>query len=336
MLEDVPAPQAAGATPAKYPFVVLSNVLSVPRSFELELEKYVKEGGSLLVALGPSAVARGGIPVFGGSVRESRYASRTGQRFQSASRLDQAHPALRAGGWDAVRFYQIFPVDAGDASVLARTGDQTPLLLERRVGAGRVLLFGSTFDNISNDFPLHTAFVPFVGQSALYLTGIDDRSSSVTVDSYLELRAGREQQTSVEVIGPDGRRALSLSEAARTPAIPLVQQGFYEVHRGNGRDDLVAVNPDRRESDFEPAPPETLALWAKTASSPAGAPSVAGARQSERQSIWWPLLAAALAVALIESIVARRYLSPRSRVVSEGESRGDRPAAADAPREQTA
>ena len=37
------------------------------------------------------------------------------------------------------------------------------------MGEGRVLVFASTFDNISNDFPLHASFVPFVEQTAQYL-----------------------------------------------------------------------------------------------------------------------------------------------------------------------
>ena len=313
-LEDIPASQAPSLPRAKYDFVVLSNAMSLPRSAEAELEKYMKDGGSLLIALGPSSAARGAIPIFGGSVLESRYASRDGRRFQTAARLDTAHPALsRAGGWEAVRFYQIFRVDESGARVLARAADETPLLLEKLIGAGRVLLFASTFDNISNDFPLHAAFVLFVGQSALYLAGLDDRSSSLPVDSYLTLRAGREQQTSVEVIGPDGRRALDLSEAATAPALLLSQRGYYEVRRGNRRNELVAVNPDRNESDLEPAPRETLSLWAKN-TSPAGAgPGASGATASESRSLWWPLLAAAMLLALAESLVGRRYLTPREQ-----------------------
>ena len=51
----------------------------------------------------------------------------------------------------------------------ARLGDQTPLLLDQQLGEGHVLVFASTFDNIANDFPLHSSFVPFVEQTARYL-----------------------------------------------------------------------------------------------------------------------------------------------------------------------
>ena len=36
------------------------------------------------------------------------------------------------------------------------------------------------------------------------------------------------------------------------------------MRRPNGHHELVAVNADRRESDFDVIPPETLALWQNT------------------------------------------------------------------------
>ena len=41
-------------------------------------------------------------------------------------------------------------------------------------------------------------------------------------------------------------------------------QGFFDVRRANGREELAAVNPDRRESDFAIVPTETLQLWKNT------------------------------------------------------------------------
>jgi len=75
-----------------------------------------------------------------------------------------------------------------------------PLLLEKKIGEGKVLLFTSGLDNITNDFPLRPIFVPFVEQTALYLSGTQRRSGSRTVDSFLELRNSKEQSIGVEVI----------------------------------------------------------------------------------------------------------------------------------------
>ena len=92
--------------------------------------------------------------------------------------------------------------------MLARLNDQTPLVLERKIGEGKVLVFASTFDNVSNDLPLHAAWVPFVQQSAAYLGGgADEQPVNVPVDSYVELRPPRARTTAAEVLDPDGKRA---------------------------------------------------------------------------------------------------------------------------------
>ena len=70
-----------------------------------------------------------------------------------------------------MKFYHVVRIEPGEAHVVARLTDGTPLLLEKQAGEGRMLLFTSTFDNISNDFPLHTSFVPFIEQAVHYLGG---------------------------------------------------------------------------------------------------------------------------------------------------------------------
>jgi len=55
--------------------------------------------------------------------------------------------------------------------VLAKMNDQTPLVMERSIGEGKVIAFASTFDNVSNDLPIHASWVPFVTQTAMYLGG---------------------------------------------------------------------------------------------------------------------------------------------------------------------
>ena len=44
----------------------------------------------------------------------------------------------------------------------ARLSDGTPLLLEKQIGEGHVLLLTSGLENLTNDLPLHPVFVTFV------------------------------------------------------------------------------------------------------------------------------------------------------------------------------
>jgi len=306
-LEAVSCEQAGGAALRKYAFVVLSDVATLPPSFEEALREYVRGGGSVLVAVGTAGAVLGRVPVAGLKFLETRYASRDRERFQTVASFDSGHPC--AGRWEGVKFYQAVRVEPGGARVLARLSDHTPVLLEERFGEGRVLVFASTFDNIANDFPLHASWVPFIDRTARYLGRLEELGGSLTVDAFLELRSGAGGTAAAEVIDSRGRRALSLAESAAAQNLALAEEGFYEVHRPDGRKELVAVNADRRESDFETIPAETLALWQNTGSGSFGEAEKASTKE-QSLSLWWYLLAAGLLVATLESLVGNRFLAP--------------------------
>lgn len=303
-VDTVAASSAGGAALAKYALVVLSDAASYPAAFEDGLREYVRRGGSLWLALGPASAGRGRLPVLGGSLERPRNAP-TAAPWQ-VGWFDPGHPAFRhAGRWTGVRFYSIVPQAPQGARLLARLADQTPVLCEKTFGAGRVLLFASTFDNVSNDFPLHASFVPFIEQAARYLAGFEERPATAVVDALIPLRKPGDP-AAAEVFDPDGRRLLSLAEAAKATHAPVRREGFFEVRRSEGRF-LVAVNPDRRESDFAVAPDDVLTLWQNTGQG--SGTETSHTAETARRVLAWPLLAAALLVALAESVVANRYLS---------------------------
>ncbi|MBZ5590678.1 MAG: BatA domain-containing protein [Acidobacteriia bacterium] len=310
-LEAASPDQAATLPLSRFAFVVLSDVPDVPPAFEQALRGYVRAGGSLLVALGPSSAGRKRIPAVDLEIRETRYTSRDAGHFETIATLDASHPSThQAGAWAGVRVYRSVRIETGTARVLAKLSDETPLLVEQSVGDGRVLVFASTFDNLSNDFPLHAGFVPFVDETAHYLARLDDRPANLTVGSYLDLRSGREPSGSaIEVIDPGGARALTLAESTRATNIALNQEGFYEVRRPNRHNELVAVNPDRRESDFYVIPPETLALWQNTGQGSRAQP--AGGTEQERKPLdfWWYVMMVVLVLAVAESLVGNQHLT---------------------------
>ncbi|MCW5977856.1 MAG: BatA and WFA domain-containing protein [Bryobacteraceae bacterium] len=308
-VEAVDVEKTAGIDPARFPVVVLSNVGALPQSFEQKLAGHVKKGGAVLIAAGSAAAAQPRIPIFGRQVLESRYSARTDQRFQNGVAADAAHPSLRrATGFEAVKFYRVVRAEAGDARVIARLTDDAPLLMERAIGQGKAIYFGSTFDNISNDFPLHPSFIPFVEQTVYYLGGVEQRTSNLTVGSFIELRKGPDDRQAVEVIGPDRSRALSLEEAVRAQNYQAIVEGYYELRRANQGTEMIAVNADRREADLGLVPQETLALWQNLGQ---GSTAEAGVAQANRTpwSLWWYVLLLALTAAVVESSLAGRYLS---------------------------
>jgi len=312
-LETVTVDRAASAQPAGHDFVVLSDLASLPSSFETALTNYVKGGGSVLVAAGTSAARHPKIPIFGDTILESRYYARAGARFLAVGESDPSYPSVeKANRWAGVKFYFAVRVAGTDSRVAVRLTDQTPLLLEKKVGEGRVLLFASGFDNLTNDFPLHPVFIPFIDQTARYLSGMETRAGSRMVDSFLELRTAREQSVGVEVVDPDGKRPLSLKEAAAAQSFQLTRAGFYQLRLANGREDLVGVNADRRESDLDVVPKDVLALW--TGSSGNQAPETSSNNsdpqdQKKPYSLWWYAILLLLMAAVAESLLSSQYLT---------------------------
>jgi hypothetical protein len=306
-LQSIDSEKSADIDPSKYAFVVLSDAMALPSIFENALLRYVHGGGSVLIATGTSAAHHARIPIYGGYSSDPHFYTRDG--YATVGQTDLTHAVMNEAGWADVKVYYAAGVDAAQARVIVRLNDSTPLLLEKQIGEGHVLLFTSGLDNLTNDFPLRPAFVPFVDRTARYLSGNDSNDSSRGVDSFVPLRttAAGNSSAGVEILDPDGRRALSLAEAAAAQSFQLTRAGFYHIRFANGKDAVIAVNPDRRESNLEPIPEDLLQLWGK---SPAATPVSAGyvAERNTAHSIWWYVMLLVLVAAVAESIVASRYL----------------------------
>ncbi len=327
-VESINATEAADRQPSNYAFIILSDVNTVPSLLENSLTAYVRSGGSLFIAAGTSAGARSQIPIFGARILETRDYSRVPDRYMAVGSSDSSYPAVaKANGWPGVKFFYALNVDPGTgadaARVIVRLGDQTPLLLEKRIGEGRVVLLTSGLDNLTNDFPLNPAFVPFIEQSARYLAGSERQGGAQTVDAFFELRnakeqAQKEQKTPVEVTDPAGNRPLTLAEAASAQSLQLTEAGYYQIRLANGRQDQVGVNPDPKESNLDVIPDDVLALWqgkGNTTSqttagqeSPAAGTAANSSTPKTPQSFWWYFMLFLLAAALAESVLASGYL----------------------------
>jgi Aerotolerance regulator N-terminal len=320
VLQPITPEQASDIDASKYAFVVLSDVPSVPSILEHTLERNVEDGGSVLVAAGMAESHREHIPVYGGNVADGHFYSRglsEDGAFTTVGSADASHPSMKdANGFEGTKFFYAAAVDPGGARVAAKLADGTPLLMDKQVGEGHVLLFASGFDNLTNDLPLNPAFVAFVDQTARYLSGAERVSGARVVDSYVQLRnpvngaAGAASKATVDVIGPDGKRPLSLKEAAAAQSFQLTRAGFYQIRFANGRDALIAVNSDPRESELGVIPDDVLKLWSGAAAeaSPEAAQESARQTTNDVSGLWWWVMLVLLMAALAETVLASRYL----------------------------
>jgi hypothetical protein len=319
VLQSVAAEQVTDLDPSKFAFVVLSDAVMLPSIFEHMLAHHVIKGGRVLIALGTSAAHHARIPLWEGDVKDAHDYARTGspatvgQVDFTYPALEQAQPGRDNGGWAGVNIFYAAVLDAGQARVAARLTDGTPLLLDKQLGEGHVLLLASGLENLTNDLPLHPVFVAFVDHTARYLSGSERLGGSRLVDSFVPLRLAAEPlgaPANVEVIDPDGGRPLSLTEARTVQSFRFERAGFYQIRFANGRDAVIGVNPDRRESDLEPLAEDVQQLW--SGSSGGGASRAAGAAPVEVKyrlvSLWWYVMLLALLVILTETVFASAHM----------------------------
>ena len=292
------------------------------------LKEFVTAGGGLLVALGESSQASW--QAFGGLL-PGTLARRVDADPGAAIRIatlaqDHAISAALEEPLDltAARVYSYRDLEAGaDDRILGRFSDGGIALLERRSGAGRVVVMSSTLDAHWNDLALQPVFLPFLHQALRYLSAHEPYSQSFEIGAIVDvLRYARALTGTDAVVAAAGAETLIVEApsdrnqrlARSRPLLRLEEQGFYEVHRATPAnvDVTLAANVDTTESK-----PQTLDLARFVEEIRASArPSTAFTRRKaaeyeQQQQLWWQLLSAVLLVMLLEAIFANRIAAKR-------------------------
>ena len=308
----VAAAELGELTLADYGFVVVADAGALGEAQVRQLEDYVSSGGALLMALGPRTAALSTVPLTG-----QQFASGSGglfggdDEYASIGALDATHPALQGVELlRAARFFRHTAIEPGEEDRVAISLDTgSPLLLERVLGSGRVLVFTSSLDREWNDLPVQPVFVPLVAGIANHLLGGAGFSSERSLGSTLALRAMGLRGG--QIFDPAGDPALGLGGGSDDVLLDRI--GFYEIASG-GNTELVAVNFDIRESDLTTVDAATIERWESLGRRDAGQPadgSLSGDREPVLASLaQWILIVLLLAVVL-ESWIGNQHLRVR-------------------------
>lgn len=301
--------QAEQSRPEQFALVIFSDIPQLDDTAAERFQSYVKAGGAMLIVVGPKATLAGRSVLLEEGIEEASYSGRERQRFQFAGSVDESHPALNlVKRFQGVKFYRYAQLPVGvEDDVPARLSDGSPLLVERKLGEGRLLILSSSLGNIWSDLPVNPVFVPFVLETARYLSGLDRRLQQVNIDSILEL-SGR-LGSGVQVFNPTGERALTLAGSVAGEDLRLTELGFYEL-RHAGAKELAAVNPDPRESNLRPMEADMVSTWEQTGRNQQ-APPVEGEKSlmpPPPLKLWKILLVLLVLIALVESIFGNYHL----------------------------
>lgn len=208
------------------------------------------------------------------------------------------------------RFEQ--PVTRSDI-VLAWIDADTPAVIERRVGAGSVLLFNTTANDDWSDLPRRKSFVPLVDRMLSYLSGPGARRAFEVGETVTLALPGLQVNDKVVVRSPSGKsltptlQTIGPRTLLRLDAVG--EPGVYQVERA-GEKTAFVVRVGKSDSVLTPMDQTTLSKWWEPAdfellSSEALTGELAAARP--RVAIWPWLIALAGLMLLTEMYLVHRF-----------------------------
>jgi hypothetical protein len=307
--------------------VILNDVVPGDDAAGQRLVEWVRGGGGVIVATGERGTTTGWGDVareLAGGVPASAV-DRVDVGGAQLGYIDYSHPvfeafrAPRAGGFGSARFYRYRGVPASDArvaardtaqpaaAVLARFDDGGAALVERRVQAGRALIWGSTLDTHWSTLALEPVYLPLVQNLVRHAAAVQPPRAYHHAGDIVDVAAG--SQANLLLSTPSGQR---LQADHGSTLLRLDEQGTYEVREaraGGATVALHAVNVDASEADLAAMDPREV-VSAVTRQSEgrahAGVMTLPREEQERRQSFWWYLLITAFVLLTTEAVVANR------------------------------
>jgi uncharacterized membrane protein YobD (UPF0266 family) len=326
-LPTVIIPEAlSGAALDSYQVIVLCNVATLPDAFLAKLQSYLRGGGGLLI--------------FGGDrLQADHYNAKLTQILQTPIRdkkqgleatgekigkFDLTHPALQSlsdnllqESIKSARVWGYSRISASGKSVLMSLANGDPLLIEQKVGSGRVIFIATTADRDWSDLPVKTAYLPMIQSLTNYLAGgkrgLLDGGISVGDVKEISLPPGYVGKT-IRITKPNKQPAEVVVNAAQDRSAASFEDndvaGIYQIGltRGDqesGTPRLYAVNPPFLESRLEEISERELQSKLSPVR-PDVVPIETLQQGGTRRDLALPLLGLLLATLLLEGWFAQR------------------------------
>ena len=290
--------------------LVLLNVPPLAQETVNDIRSFVNDGGALLLAPGNRVQGAAFNNQLGDlsplQLADSRVLQ--GSDYLLIADVDRRHPALRALDVDwGARFQGYWSTQPANAEtgVLMRFDSGDPLLAERRVGDGHVMLVTTSLDLAWSNFPLQGLYLPFVHEVLTYMVQPPTRERAYQVGDTIDMAelfgAGQQRITLRE---PDGG---SVEIAADNPYYRTRLPGMVEAPDGV----RYAVNVI---SDAALLTSLDVDLLYDSLINPETTPQVSERVRTAQlmveleqpQRLWWWILLAVVLLLIVEGWVANR------------------------------
>ena len=147
---------------------------------------------------------------------------------------------------------------AGEVVVLARLGNNAPLLVSRRFGRGNVLMMATPLDASWSTLPTKPDYVAFLHEAVFHLAGGQDSRNLDAGEPLVFPLPDRANADSFEFHGPEETvydvsqtgKMLQLADTSLPGVYHLVPKGSDEFYRLGSEHPSFVVNFDRGESDL--------------------------------------------------------------------------------------
>ncbi|HWB59485.1 MAG TPA: BatA domain-containing protein [Chthoniobacteraceae bacterium] len=322
---------------SKDEIIFLANVGDISTNAAQKLQKYVQEGGALVIFPGPNTHTdsyntelKDILPATFGSLRDltkprpgslikwqvSNYPHQITSLWN-----DSTYTSL--GSVETSIYYPLYLVqtkDKADAPLpIVNYQDNTPAAAERIIGKGHVIMFSSAADSRWSYFVLHPDFLPFMNRLVAHVSKHENPEKlTVAPGSPFDHPVNADMVGhEYSVIRPDskgkpvlGGKVEFLNRQAVVRYTDTEVAGAYRVLVA-GSDLPVAafaVQMDAHESDLHPASSESLAFLNKGGQNVASSPTLESQPAGGiRRELWGYMVMIAAIIAVVEMLLAHKF-----------------------------
>ena len=311
----------------EYDVIVLADLASISTTAQTQLSEFIRQGKSIIAFAADSnnlswAPAQFGQPIIW-------------QIPQQVSEYEETHPIFDIfpenvfSGQYGPRFYQGMTVTpTPDATVIARFGDETPFLIERREGKSHLLFFNSGLHQQTgnNELLVNPYFLPLLQNTVLYAihsaTQKNINIGESYTASYPRSSGAPAWVKRLESPDEDTMTAVPINEDGAIRFEATERPGIYQVEvKAQDRlfRDFFAVNTPTSEANLAPI---SLQQASDRVNAQAGSTNETGELDTEAldikrhgREIWGELLILAVCLLLLEG-----FLSNRESTLTAGEA----------------